>query len=131
MPAIVCASRKSPSSRDCRTSSGASSVSLKSAIWRIMASTPVGMGWAGAAGRAGPSGACDLAMLELLALRAPRRGEPLLALLGVEIPRSAAELDLGISLEAENVRRDPVEEEAIVRDHHRAARIGEQRLLEH
>src|ERR1700734_1484164 len=38
--------------------------------------------------------------------------------------------DLGVALEGENVSRDSIEEPAIVRDDHRAAREGHQCILE-
>src|SRR5262245_27577579 len=38
--------------------------------------------------------------------------------------------DLGLSFERENVRRDSVEEPAVVRDHHRTSRKVQQRVLE-
>src|SRR3954451_19762742 len=65
------------------------------------------------------------------AVRAVGLGAELVAaprLVGLEVALEPR--DLRVALEGEYVRGDPVEEPAVVGDDHRAAREGEERLLE-
>ena len=75
--------------------------------------------------------ATDLPVLELLGLRPAACGDSLFALLDVEIPGAAAELDLAVALEAKNMRRDAIEKIAIMGNHDGAARELRERLLQH
>src|SRR4051812_16769752 len=64
--------------------------------------------------------------MRLERLRAARLADPV----RVVAPRSLEPRRLRVALEREDVRRDAVEEPAVVRDHDRAPREVEQRVLE-
>ena len=76
-------------------------------------------------------GAPDLAMFEFLGLGSARRSDPLLSLLGIEVPRSRAELDGTIALESEDMGRDAIQKKPIMGNHDHASRIFGEGFFEH